>query len=85
MWINIVSCLFCYSCQFLNNKILTYNTLESEMLKRPQPTRVFTLNEFIIPSHKKTIDSIAEMTEIRKQILSQLAAAMAIISELKIS
>ena len=65
---------------FSNFEILTPNTLESAMLKRsPQAPKVYTLSEFTIPSHKKTIDSIFEMKEISKQVLSHLAAAMAMI------
>ena len=49
------------------------------MLKRsPQAPKVFTLSEFIIPSHKKTIDTIFEIKEVSKQIISQISAAMAI-------
>ena len=55
------------------------NTLESAMLRRsPQAPKVFTLSEYIIPSHKKTIDTIYEMKEVSKQILSHVSAVMAI-------
>ena len=64
---------------FTNSEIITPNTLECAMLKRsPQAPKVFTLSEYIIPSQKKTVDSIFEMREISKQILAQVSLAMAI-------
>ena len=41
-------------------------------------SKVFTLSEFLNMSPKKTIDYIWELKEISKQILFQLAVAIAI-------
>ena len=39
---------------FYNFEIITQNSLESAMPRQsPQAHRVFTLGEFILPSHKK--------------------------------